>query len=228
VAARYINEKVNYIIKMKINEDIAEFYGALIGDGCLSRYYSNYDKRNCQILLFTGHTHDAPYYKERLQPILIKEFEKKGYIQFRKDYNVVRFETKSKDVFNFFEKLGFPVGLKGNLSIPKVIFNNKSLSLASIRGIFDTDGSIYKRYSKKYKNHSKKYNYKNIQFKMNSSNVIYQIKNILDRIEIQTSNIRKDGNSYVLTIHNQKSIKKFFEIVKPSNPYHTERFLKKD
>ena len=109
--------------------------------------------------------------------------------------------------------------------MPKIILDDNNLSICCVRGIFDTDGSIYNRYSKKYKNHSKKYSYRNLQFKMVSKNIISQVKYILNNNGIITSNIRKNKESYVLTIHRQDHIKKFFDLFRPSNPYHIERYL---
>ena len=60
---------------------------------------------------------------------------------------------------------------------------------------------------------------------MNSSEIITQVKKILDKNGIKTSTIRKNVKAYVLNIHSQKSIKLFFKLVKPSNPYNKERFL---
>ena len=197
----------------------------MIGDGCLSKYFSKYDKREKHCLLITGHTHDEPYYRGYIQPIFSREFGIKACIRFKKKDNVTRFETISKRIFDIFKKIGFPVGLKGNISIPQIILNDNRLSLACVRGIFDTDGSIYNRYSKKYKGHKRKYNYKNIEFKMNSQNVIMQIKNTLEGNKIKTSKVRKNRDSYVLNIHSQDSINLFFELVRPHNPYHKERFL---
>ncbi len=213
------------IKNFKISEGLAELYGAMIGDGCLSHYFSNCDKKDKFCFLITGHTHDEPYFRTIIQPILFKEFGIKGCIRFKKKDNVTRFETLSKRVFSFFEKLGFPVGLKGNLDIPNEILSDNQLALACVRGIFDTDGSIYSRYSKQYPSHRKKYNYKNIEFKMNSQNVIFRIKEVLDSNGIKTTNIRKNRKAHVLNIINQQSVNLFFKLVNPSNPYHKERFL---
>lgn len=211
---------------MEINEGLAEYYGAMIGDGCLSRYFANYDKRWKHCVLMTGHTHDEPYYKKNLQKISIKDFNVKGYIRFRKDQNVTRFEIYDKGVFNFFKNLGFPIGLKKKLFIPKKILGSQKLSIACVRGIFDTDGSIYSRYSKKYKNHTKLYNYyKVIQFRLISKKIIKQIKEILNENNIYTTKIGIDKNSFVLRITHQEEIHKFMRIVKPSNNYHMERYL---
>lgn len=220
---KYINKK---IIILPMNEKLAELYGAMIGDGCLSKYYSNYRKRNEVCFMITGHTHDEPYHRNVLQPILIKNFGIRGYIWLRKKYNAVLFSTSNKEVFNFFKKLGFPIGLKGDkLKIPKSFLLNNKLSIAWVRGIFDTDGTVYNRYSKKYKNNYQKYTYKNIQFHMKSKKVIYQIKKILEKNSIKTGKIFDKKGYFGLRIYEQSAVKRFFNIIKPSNNYHKERFL---
>lgn len=213
---------------IKISEGLAEIYGAMLGDGCLSQYFSNYDKRERYCLLLTGHTHDEPYYKNTIRPIFIKEFGTKGSIRFRKNENTVMFVTYIKKIFTFFEKLGFPVGKKYiYLRIPEIIFSKDKLAVACIRGIFDTDGSVYRRYSKQYKNHAKFYNnYQVIQFKLIGPKIIEQIKNILNRINIKTTKIGRYKNSFVLRITDQKEIHKFMNLIKPSNNWHIERYLK--
>lgn len=213
--------------RTKISEGLAEVYGAMLGDGCLSQYFSNYDKRERYCTLLTGHTHDEPYYRRTIQPIFIKEFRVQGGIRFRKKSNAIVFNIYRKEIFDFFKELGFPVGKKYNhLVIPKTMFLDNKLATACIRGIFDTDGSIYKRYSKQYKNHFRFYDYYVIQFKLISPKVIEQIKDILNRIGIKTTKIGKSNNSFVLRVTDQKEIHKFINLVKPNNYWHIERYLK--
>ena len=211
---------------LKISTGLAELYGAMIGDGCLSKYFSKYDQKEKHCILITGHTHDEEYYRKTIRPIFEQEFGIKGCIRFKKTDNVVRFETISKRIFKRFTDMGFPVGLKNNLEIPNRISIDNGLAIACVRGIFDTDGSIYKRYSKKYSGHKRKYDYKNIEIKMKSKKVIEQIKSILNKNDIVTSNIRMNANNYVLNIHKQTAIESFYKLIKPNNPYHKERFLK--
>ncbi|MFC1769385.1 LAGLIDADG family homing endonuclease, partial [Nanoarchaeota archaeon] len=128
-------------------------------------------------------------------------------------------------VFNFFKYHGFPIGKKRYISIPSSILSNTKYSIACVRGIFNTDGSIYSRYSKKYDNHAKHYILMNIEIKMTNKYIIYQIKSILDSLMIKTNNIRKNKESYVLKITHQFHIKKFMDIIQPSNKYHVERYL---
>jgi len=129
-----------------------------------------------------------------------------------------------KQVFDYFSSLKFPVGKKKELFIPEIIWLDKNYSVACLRGIFNTDGSIYKRYSKKYTGHSRIYDHFVIQFKMNSEKTIQQVKEILHRLEIKTTKISKSENSYLVRITNQKGIGDFMRVVCP-NRYHVERYL---
>ena len=212
--------------KINISESLAEVYGALIGDGCLSQYPIRESNNLKRVILFTGHlSHDFDYYVKIIRPVFIKEFNAKGYIQKREKYNCVRYVLSNGVAFEFFKKLGFSIGKKLKLEIPKLILLNNKKSISCIRGIFDTDGSIYQRYSKKYKNHAKHYNYHVIQFKMNSKKVIEQIKFILEKNNIKTNKIIKDKKCSVLRITDQKEVDKFMQLIKPNNRYHKERYL---
>jgi len=213
---------------MKINEDKAELYGALIGDGCLSRYNVKNRIKPREVILYTGHlVNDLDYYNNVVVPLFVQEFKTVGYLQERKSYNCIIYTVFNREVFNFFEKMGFPVGKKSKLRIPDEILNNKKKAISCVRGIFDTDGSVYKRYSQKYKNHSRLYNYLVIQIRLNSFEVINQIKQILTKIDINTNKIGRYKKSYVLRVTDQKHIKRFMEIIKPSNKYHLVRYLNK-
>ncbi|RLG69485.1 MAG: hypothetical protein DRO07_02275 [Candidatus Iainarchaeum archaeon] len=77
--------------------------------------------------------------------------------------NQIHCRIYSKDIFLFLsEDIGFPIGRKKNkLRVPSFIFKNKELSKAYIRGLFDTDGSIFRhhRFSAKIEitSHSQKF-----------------------------------------------------------------------
>lgn len=210
----------------EMNEKLAELYGVLIGDGCLSQYFSSYAQKSIFCTLITGHSHDEPYYRQVLQPILINEFGIKGCVRFRNDCKCIRFETIHKNIFNFFKAFGFPVGLKSYLAIPNSILLSNNFSIACVRGIFDTDGSIYSRYSKQYENHKKHYNYLVIQFKMKSHTIINQIKEILEINNIKTTKIGVVKDCYfVVRITSQENVDRFMELIRPSNKYHIDRYL---
>jgi len=219
---RYINE---FFLNLIMNKGLAEVYGAMLGDGCLSTYYSNFNQKQNFCTLITGHTHDLMYYEKIIRPIFIREFGTKCYLRVRTERNAILLITLKKSVFNFFTKYGFRAGKKKEIKIPKIIFQNKLLSKSCVRGIFDTDGSVYRRYSKKYNRHKRIYKHLVIQFKMNSEILIKQIKKVLGSNKINTTRITTEKKSFVLRITEQKSVHLFMKAFKPNNPYHTERYL---
>ena len=218
----YLN---SFLQHYAVNAKLAEFTGAMIGDGCLSLVHSRSENRIRKIALLTGNIkHDVEYYEQVIRPIIRTEFNVSGYLQMRHKRNCV-YLVMSSGVFDFLSKTGLPVGLKTNLQIPKVILQNKEYSKACLRGIFDTDGSIYRRYSKRYFGHTRVYDHMVIQFKLASKKVIEQIKQILDGLDIITNKIIQESNSYVLRITTQESVKRFMEIIRPSSRYHVERYI---
>lgn len=57
---------------INVNPHLAEFYGAMLGDGCVSEFYSKYESRRRFVVMLTGHTHDADYYENFIRPIIKK------------------------------------------------------------------------------------------------------------------------------------------------------------
>jgi len=211
---------------MELTEGIAELYGALLGDGCLSRFYSAYDKRTRFCVQLTGHTHDRGYYEEILKPVIRSKFGISGTIRPRANTNAIIYDIYSLNAFEFFHNLGMPVGKKQDLRIPEEILADKQLTKACICGIFNTDGSIYRRYSKKYAKHARIYTHLVVQFKMNALTLIEQIKMFLSENGIITNRIIRDRDAFVLRITDQSAINSFMSLIRTQHKYHMERYLK--
>lgn len=213
----------------KINENVSEFIGAIVGDGCLSRYWSNYDKRWKCVISFTGQwDHDRDYYKNIIQKISEEELGYKGYLYHRKDDNSIRFFIGSKNLFFFLRSLGLPSGLKERIILPKEISDNLNFAKACVRGIFNTDGSVYQRYNRAYYGHPKHYkNYAVIQIRMKNKNIIEFVKDTLDKLGFRTNRVTPDGCGYwVCRITTQKDVKRFFEEISNKHQYHINRYNK--
>lgn len=191
----------------------------------MSMVNSRSEKRIRKTALLTGHLfHDYEYYEKVIRPIVKREFGVEGYLKKRVKRNCVYF-VMGNPIFDFLQKAGFPVGKKLQLRIPEVILQNLEFSKACIRGIFNTDGSIYSRYSKQYAQHTRLYDYLVIQFKLNSKEVLEQIRSTFEQVGISANQIISERNSYVLRITRQKDIDKFIEVIRPSNMYHVERYI---
>jgi len=90
----------------------------------------------------------------------------------------------------------------------------------------DTDGSIYRRYNKKYNKHTKVYDYGVVQLKMNSRTVIEQVKRVLEKNGIKSNKITQAGDCYLTRITSQEEIKKFLDTIGFRNNKHKQRTKK--
>ncbi|MBT3866230.1 hypothetical protein HOF78_04000 [Candidatus Woesearchaeota archaeon] len=203
-----------------MDEDLAEFVGFFIGDGCLSK------SRSTGVLLLTGAAkRQSEEYFLHLNKILMENFNGCGNVYHRRDSDVFLLRVYNKKILGFFLKLGYSYGPKSNtVFIPEEIIRERRLSTACLRGIFNSDGSIYRRYSKAYGKHKRHYkDYFNVQFKSNSKTLVEQIKSILEREEIFTNKIIVDNKAFVLRITSQKMVGKFLDTININHPYHIER-----
>lgn len=200
---------------MKFNSGLAEITGLILGDGCLSTYKSG--GRQIFEIQLTGNSKELKYYESYVRPLFKKNFYVNGYLRLRIDDNTVRYSIKSKRIFNFFNGLGIPIGKKGKLKVPEIIKKNKKFWIPFVRGIFDAEGSIYKRYSKRYKNHPKHYKeFLVMQIKMMCTlKFMVFIKDVLKYLGIKTNNIIKTENCYVLRVTSQRDLTRFLNTIIP-------------
>ena len=123
---------------MTKSEMEAELIGALIGDGYISLASGKY------IIGFTGHPRDDLEYYDYLLDLIQKAWLKKANCKFRE--RALRMQFNSKEIcmrlINHFG-LCYGAGKSFKGSIPKIIFENWKLLRYTIRGIVDTNGSVF-------------------------------------------------------------------------------------
>jgi hypothetical protein len=129
-----------------------EFYGALLGDGWIGKYYNKKYEKIHWIVGFSGHsTKDRKYLSERISGIVFCLFERKGYLKVRPK-NSIEFIFGHKELIEFMnERLGFPIGKKGQISIDQKFAEEWRFLRYIVRGLFDTDGSFYLDKDPRYK-----------------------------------------------------------------------------
>ncbi len=125
-----------------ISLELAEFFGWHLGDGCIS-VNSNY----FEYTLTGDITEEYPFYKEVVLPTFNKIFKKylkkPAILKFYKSNGVCGIYIFDKSFINILNKnFGIPYGKKINIQIPKLLKNNEQ-KIRFIRGLLDTDGSIY-------------------------------------------------------------------------------------
>ncbi len=132
--------------------ELAEFMGAIMGDGNISRIRGK-PKVVCYEVRIAGHGElDYDYLKRHLGGIASRLFGLAGKMRFHhsKDHNCVYLTFSSKDLVEFLEQMGAPVGNKMEqfLEIPDWVIAEDAFLRAYIRGLFDTDGSVFRMSNK--------------------------------------------------------------------------------
>ncbi|MAH03676.1 hypothetical protein CMI39_02730 [Candidatus Pacearchaeota archaeon] len=134
----------------KDSEQLAEFYGAMLGDGNShrTRYYkTRNERRGVYVIRIIGDSKlDKKYHLEYLKPLIEKLFNVRVNSKFFKNSNTMLIEAHGTRLVEFLEKKGFPPGnkIKNKLNIPRWIKENKNYLKVCLRGLYDTDGSVYK------------------------------------------------------------------------------------
>lgn len=115
---------------------LCEEIGAHIGDGSMGVYKGRH------IFSFCGNPLKDSEYVKWMASIYRKIYSLKPKIRFWSD--IVGFQIFSKELISFKKSLGLPVGRKKDIDIPEKIKKASSKCISScIRGIFDTDGTVY-------------------------------------------------------------------------------------
>ena len=196
--------------------EFAEFYGILMGDGHVCGI-------NNQITI-TGHPiNDYEYYLNYLLP-LIKTLFKKD-VQIHNYGNFIRIFMNGKDICQLLAHLKFPRGRKGKfLVIPRCFSKDKKLLISLIRGLFDTDGSLYFETTSKYKS----YTYPRLRIKIVNCPAIDDINSFLISIGFSTYRDleRQEGRSLRgrIRISGRSMLEKWVKTINFHNPYHSIKY----
>lgn len=132
--------------------DFWEFFGAMLGDGCLSKYHVNDRKGARYCMLITGNSKFDGEYFEHLRSLVKRLFGLDPYIRKEKRANVLRFVIHRRAAFEVLKSVGYPVGRKTDLSLPVQVMSLPwERKKVVIRGLFDTDGCIFARKDEGYR-----------------------------------------------------------------------------
>lgn len=153
----------------KLDKSLSELIGIIIGDGCI-RY-----KNNHYFIEIVGNPkNEKEYYFNYIKNLVIDCVGKKPTIKIRARGLRLKFYSK-EFVLYLVNELGMIYGKDKHklVKIPYLIENNEKLLIPCIRGIVDTDGSVF--FAKKEKN----LNYPCIEITTTSRNLANQLIKIL-------------------------------------------------
>ena len=198
--------------------EMAEFLGALSGDG----FIGNYGERKQQFMIqLTGHIDEKEYLKF-LEKIISRRFRNLNF-GYRKKNKTLRLTIYSREFFLFLkDNFGFPVGKKGdNLTIPLKFKKEDKLIRPFIRGLFDTDGCLFLDKRKAYKKP-----YPRLQLEITSQKLFKEVADYLSRYFRVHTKKRIRYNKYViylLELYGYEQLNKWLEMIGFSNKKHLDK-----
>lgn len=207
---------MNMLVK---DESLAEMIGIILGEGRLRWDQIN---RHYQLDIILNYIDEKDYvfYVKNYLSSLFK-IRPKTSRQINEDGTEgkgVYLSIYNKNLVEDLISLGLIPGNKveNQVCVPKWIKNNKSLIIPCLKGLFDTDGSVFPV----LKENAIKLNFKNGSFPL-----VEDFKDMCESLKITTSKIspyeeisEKSGEisiTYIVQIQAREQVKKFLDFVKP-------------
>ncbi len=163
-------------------------------------------------ITITGHKFDdSEYMIGRVRPMFEELFQTSLKVLLVKDENTMILYAYSKRVALILHKWGMPFGRK------KLYHLTPALALdevSFIRGLFDTDGCVYRKYGP----------YIQIQFKFASLSLLAYTRKTLSKLGLHPTSITSDDTKFRFFLSRQAEVDRFFRVVKPKNRKHLRRF----
>ena len=141
------------VVDIKLDEFFCEFYGIILGDGCISRYKDWENKERYCICISCNKLLDSDFLK-CLRDRLKTEYGIYSYYYEYKDKNICTLTIKNKNLcLQLNQEYGVSIGLKYDtihLS-QKILALPWGLKKFVLRGLFDTDGCTLANKREKYR-----------------------------------------------------------------------------
>ena len=199
-----------HVVKPKHSESLAEFVGIMIGDGGMSEYF----------LTVTLNADTDCRYAGFVSSLIEDLFRVTPKIRKRKSGTALDVVVHRKELVDFCCTIGLTKGnkLKQGLDIPIWVKKNKEYARACLRGLFDTDGTVYEHH---YVSKGKMYHYQKISFSSRSPLLIRSVFSLLQYFCIK-SEIAYNGME--VRIQSRENVRRFMQLIGTSNPKHADKY----
>jgi intein/homing endonuclease len=197
------------ILRPKYTKELAESVGIILGDGGISKYQ----------VVVTLHATDDKEYGGFVARLIAQLFKVPVGIYPSKTDAVIDYVVSRIELVRFLEEIGLKQGnkIKQQVDIPLWIKNDKEYSLACVRGLVDTDGSVFDH---RYKVNGKQYSYKKLSFTSRSEPLRQSVYYIMKDLGLRA----RLANVYDVRLDSKEDMKKYFQIVGSHNPKHLKRY----
>lgn len=199
---------------IKLSEELAEFIGIMLGDGNL--YYNQPSK--IYFIRVCNHTIDDKEYRIFIKNLFKKLFgEKFKPFQYKKTETVLT--SNNKNIFHLLEDYGLKRGNKkiNNLGIPKWIMEEERYLKACIRGLIDTDGSVFQK--------SRGKGIPQIEISSKITKLQETFRDGLINMGFKPSNWSKGSNTPNCGLYSREQVFKYSKEIGFNNPKHMKKFI---
>lgn len=189
--------------------ELAEFIGIMIGDGGIASFHISI---TLDALTDKDYGDFVTTLVKNLFGITPKQYPKKR----SRAFDII---VHSKELVDFCQSLGLPIGnkIRQKINIPDWIKHEEKFAVACLRGLFDTDGSVFiHRYVVK----KKQYSYPKISFASRSPLLLESVSHILDYLAIVNRRSRDE-----IKIESKRDVRKYYSLVGTHNPKHAEKLI---
>ncbi|MDP3042371.1 MAG: LAGLIDADG family homing endonuclease [Candidatus Omnitrophota bacterium] len=191
--------------------ELAKFIGIMLGDGGIRSKY--------QLTISFNYKTDREF-AEYVTRLIKRLFAVEHIISKRKDSLGADIIISSASVIDFLLKQGLKAGnkIKNQVDIPAWIKRNMEFQKACLRGLVDTDGSLY---CHRYKVNNKWYNYLKLDFTSCSKPLLRSANAIFSNLGIRTS-----LKGVHITVSAKAEVNKYLATVGSSNTKFLDRWMK--
>ncbi|SRR5258708_503316 len=194
-----LNNKVVFKRPINYSGELAELFGILLGDGSVTKYY---------LKIYLNIKADIGYASKIEKIINLALPKAKVTIYAREKRGTEEIQVSSKDVCDYCRLAGFDPKKR---YIPKWIAEKDKFIKRTIRGLFDTEGSIG---IKRFQGKNDIYIYRQLTFTNSNKNLLKFVESGLLKFGFSpTKNSKKN-----IYLSNKKDIKRYFEIIGTNNP----------
>ena len=194
--------------KPRRGAELAEFIGIMMGDGGISEY---------QIVITLHHIDDLEY-SVFVTHLIKKLFKVTPSIYHSPKNSVNDIVVSRKELVQYLHTLGLPIGnkVKQQFDIPEWIRRDRKFAIACLRGLIDTDGSIF---THRYRVKGMWYSYKKLSFTSASEPLRQSVHDLLQKFgfhpRIASSNVRLDR---------VEDMRRYFSVIGSNNQKHLRRY----
>lgn len=187
---------------------LAEFIGIMMGDGGISNY---------QVIITLHHIDDLAYSKF-VANLMKKLFKVTPSIYHSPENSVNDIVISRKELVRYLHKLGLPIGnkVRQRFDIPEWIKRNQKFAIACLRGLVDTDGSIF---THRYRVKGTWYAYKKLSFTSASEPLRQSVQALLRELGFHSRITNHD-----VRLDSVEDMKQYFSHIGSHNPKHLRRY----